>query len=67
MDIMEAIRLMRSIRAYQDRLAEQDKLNRVLEARRLASSARNLLDWRLIVVQEGLEARAISGRQRLGF
>ena len=48
---MEAIRSRRSIRSYQDRPVEQDELNLILEAGRLAPSARNLQDWRFVVVQ----------------
>lgn len=50
MEIKEAIRSRRSIRNYQDRPIEQDKLARVLEAGRLAPSARNLQEWKFVVV-----------------
>jgi len=50
MEVEEAIRSRRSVRAYQDREVEEDKLRRVLEAGRLAPSARNLQDWRFVVV-----------------
>lgn len=50
MDVMEAIQARRSIRSYEDREIEVDKLNRVLEAGLLAPSARNFQDWKFIVV-----------------
>lgn len=52
MDVMEAIRGRRSIRNFMDRPVEEEKLRAVLEAGRLAPSARNLQDWRFIVVRD---------------
>lgn len=52
MDLMEAIRGRRSIRSFLDRPVEEEKLQAVLEAGRLAPSARNMQDWRFIVVRD---------------
>jgi len=52
MTVMEAIRKRYSCRAYQDRLVEQEKLDQLLEAARLAPSAKNTQDWRFVVVIE---------------
>jgi nitroreductase len=52
MDIIEAIRARRSIRSYKDRPIEEEKLTRVLDTGRLAPSARNLQDWKFIVVKD---------------
>jgi len=52
MDVREAIASRRSIRAYLDRPVEPDRLRRVLEAWRLAPSARNAQIWRFVVVQD---------------
>ena len=52
MDVYEAIKRRYSCRNYQDRPIEQKKLDRVLEAARLAPSAKNLQDWRFVVVTE---------------
>jgi len=52
MDVMTAIRKRRSIRSYQDRPVEEDKLQRILEAARLAPSARNVQAWKFIVVRD---------------
>jgi nitroreductase len=52
MDVFEAIQSRRSIRKYQNRPVEEKKLMQVLEAARLAPSARNNQDNRFIVVQD---------------
>ncbi|MBD3235806.1 MAG: nitroreductase [Candidatus Eisenbacteria bacterium] len=52
MDVHTAIRTRYSARSYQDRPVEAEKLERVLEAARLAPSARNDQEWRFIVVQD---------------
>lgn len=60
MDLMQAIRARRSIRAFQDRPVEEDKLLAVLEAGRLAPSARNMQDWKFIVVQDAETRRMLA-------
>jgi len=52
MDVYEAIRARRSVRQWQDRPVEEEKLQRVMEAARLAPSAKNLQEWRFIVVSD---------------
>jgi len=52
MNVLEAIKARRSVRAYQDRAVEEDKLKAVLEAGRLAPSAKNLQEWRFVVVTD---------------
>lgn len=52
MNVQEAIAARRSIRAFQDRPVEDGKLQRVLEAGRLAPSARNLQEWKFVVVRD---------------
>ena len=52
MDLAEAIKKRRSIRKYLPRKVENDKLDRVLEAGRLAPSAKNLQEWRFVVVRD---------------
>jgi len=51
MTVLEVIRKRYSCRAYQDRAIEPEKLDEVFEAARLAPSARNLQDWRFVVVK----------------
>lgn len=52
MTVFEAIQKRYSCRAYQDREIEKEKLDKLLEAARLAPSARNTQDWRFVVVTE---------------
>jgi nitroreductase len=52
MTVLEAIRKRYSCRAYQEKAIEQEKLDSILEAARLAPSARNLQDWRFVVVTQ---------------
>ncbi|MBN2028646.1 nitroreductase family protein [bacterium] len=51
MDVFQAIRTRRSIRHYLDRPVEEEKLRQVLEAARLAPSAKNRQEWVFVVVQ----------------
>lgn len=52
MDVMEAIKLRRSIRAYKDKPVEEEKLNIILESARLSPSARNQQNRKFIVVRD---------------
>ena len=52
MAVMEAIQARRSIRSYEPRPVEAEKLRQVLEAGRLAPSARNQQNWRLVAVED---------------
>jgi nitroreductase len=52
MAILDIIRKRYSCRAYEDRAIEQEKLDVILEAARLAPSARNFQDWRFVVVTD---------------
>lgn len=52
MNVYEAIKTRRSIRSYLDMAVEEDKLQRVLQAARLAPSASNLQEWRFVVVRD---------------
>jgi nitroreductase len=51
-DVMTAIKARRSIRSYEPKPIEEEKLNRILEAGRLAPSARNMQEWRFVVVRD---------------
>ncbi len=52
MELFEAIRTRRSIRKYLDKPVEEEKLQAVLEAVRLAPSWANLQCWRMVVVKD---------------
>ena len=52
MNVSEAIKTRRSVRSYQEKEVEKEKLNKVLEAARLAPSASNRQEWKFIVVKD---------------
>ena len=57
MEVHEAIAKRYSVRTYQDKPVEADKLARVLEAARLAPSGSNRQPWKFVVVTDA-EIRA---------
>jgi nitroreductase len=52
MEVFATIRKRRSIRLYERKPVNEEKLNRVLEAGRLAPSADNRQPWRFVVVTD---------------
>ncbi|MGA2169121.1 MAG: nitroreductase family protein [Terracidiphilus sp.] len=52
MNVEEAIRLRRSVRKYQQKAVEAEKLEALAEAVRLAPSASNSQPWKLILVDD---------------
>ncbi len=64
MDLFEAIRGRRSVRSFMDRPVEEEKLCAVLEAGRLAPSARNLQDWRFVVVRDAATRKRLAEAAR---
>lgn len=52
MDIYEAIKQRTSVRSYRSTPVEADKLNRILDAARLAPSGKNGQPWIFIIVKE---------------
>jgi len=61
MTVVDAIHKRYSCRAYQDRTVEQDKLAQVFEAARLAPSAKNIQDWRFVVVTDKEKRQQVAG------
>jgi nitroreductase len=61
MDVFEAIQERRSIRSYQDKPVEREKMERILEAGRLAPSAKNVEPWHFIAVTDAEKRKALSG------
>jgi nitroreductase len=59
MDVWEAIRKRKSVREYDSRPVEDEKLEKILEAARLAPSARNLQEWRFVVVKDAETRRKL--------
>ncbi len=52
MNFLELTRSRYSVRSYQQRPVEQDKLDRILEAVRLAPSGSNRQPWKFVVVRD---------------
>jgi len=52
MNVMEAIKSRYSVRKYKEKTVEEEKLNKILEAGRLAPSAGNRQEWRYVVVTD---------------
>ena len=52
MNLFEAIEERRSVRSWAGREVEEEKLRQVMEAARLAPSARNLQEWKFVVVRD---------------
>lgn len=51
MDVSEAISRRRSVRSYKEAPIENDKLEMILQAARLAPSARNQQIWKFVIVR----------------
>ncbi|NLM37888.1 MAG: nitroreductase [Firmicutes bacterium] len=60
MHVMEAIKERRSIRRFQDRPVEEKTLGQLLEAVRLAPSARNRQEWRFVVIKDLDQIRRVA-------
>jgi len=52
MTILETIRKRYSCRAYREKSIEKEKLDIIFEAARFAPSAKNLQDWRFVIVTD---------------
>ena len=52
MNVYEAIRNRKSVRAYQDKLVPQEVLTRILDAGRIAPSGGNRQPWKFVVVTD---------------
>jgi nitroreductase len=52
MDVVRAIRERCSLRVYQEKDVEEEKLETLLECARLAPSATNIQEWRIVVVRD---------------
>jgi nitroreductase len=59
MDILPEILERRSVRSYKTDPVEPEKLERILQAARLAPSAKNRQEWRFIAVRDGSRRQKI--------
>jgi nitroreductase len=60
MDVLEAIRIRRSIRKYRPEPIPDEKLEIILEAARLAPSAANRQPWRFVVIEDRERRKALA-------
>ena len=61
MDVLEAIKERRSIRAYTDKEVSEEDVKRLIEAARWAPSAGNIQPWAFVVVKE------VETKQKLSY
>ena len=59
MDFLELVSSRYAVRSYQSRPVEQDKLEHVLEAVRLAPSGSNRQPWRFVIVRDAETRRRL--------
>ncbi|MGF3521928.1 MAG: nitroreductase family protein [Candidatus Bathyarchaeia archaeon] len=59
MDVFEAIHKRRSVRSYEPKAVSRETLEKLLEAARLAPSARNLQPWHFVVVTDPQRRKAL--------
>ena len=60
MNVYEAIEKRYSVRKYKDKPVEDEKLNRVLNAGRMAPSGNNKQEWKFVVVRDTQTRQALS-------
>ena len=60
MEVMDAIRTRKSVRSYRDEPVDDATLARLMEAARLAPSARNDQEWRFVAVRDPALRRRIA-------
>jgi nitroreductase len=60
MDVFEAVQTRHSIRSYTDKQVPREALEKILEAGRLAPSARNVEPWHFIAVTDEKKRKALS-------
>lgn len=60
MDVFEAVQKRRSVRAYDSMPIPDEKLNKILEAARLAPSAGSVQPWHFIVVTDADKRRKLA-------
>ncbi|MFO7896367.1 MAG: nitroreductase family protein [Candidatus Cloacimonadales bacterium] len=58
--LLEAIKNRFSVRKFLDQPIEKEKLDEILEAARLAPSARNIQPWKFVVIQSQQQREALA-------
>jgi nitroreductase len=59
-EVYDSIRIRKSVRSYLNKPVEEEKLDRVLNAVRLAPSASNRQEWRFVVVTDPEKRRRLA-------
>jgi nitroreductase len=60
MEVSDAIRVRKSVRAYDSKEIPDDVLTRILEAGRISPSASNTQSWHFIVVKDAAKRKTLS-------
>jgi len=60
LDVFEAIKKRRSVRAYADEKVSEEDVGRLIEAARLAPSAGNIQPWEFVIVKDMETKRKLS-------
>ena len=60
MDVQQALKARKSVRAYQDKAVSQEAIHRILDAARWAPSGTNTQPWEVYVVQGNTKATLIA-------
>lgn len=60
MEVFKAIQTRRSVRKYKPDVVPEEKLQKVLEAARLAPSAHNAQEWKFVVVKDSAKRKALA-------
>jgi len=60
MDVRDAIKKRRSVRAYENKEIPDEILNQILESARLAPSAGNRQPWKFVVVKDANRRKALA-------
>jgi len=61
MHVQDAMKIRKSVRSYQSKPVEKEKIQRILEAAHIAPSAMNLQEWRIVVVTDSSTIHQIVG------
>jgi len=67
MDVFEAIKNRYSCRSYKAESIPEEKLNKILEATRLAPSAHNEQEWKFVVVRDVKKRKEVAGAAGQSF
>jgi nitroreductase len=65
-EVFEAVRTLRAVRAYREEPVPEEVLRRVLEAGRLSASGMNKQPWRFVVVEERATLERLGAALRSG-